>query len=52
MFPEENQQQVDAFLARQADARQLPLAGDWVTLGQLLVNDQHDGFYYALLEKM
>jgi 16S rRNA (cytosine967-C5)-methyltransferase len=51
IFPEENQQQIDAFLARQSDARQLPLAGNWLTPGQLLVNDQHDGFFYALLEK-
>ena len=52
IFPEENQQQIDAFVAHQADARQLPLTGEWVTPGQLLTNDQHDGFFYALLEKI
>ncbi|WP_189941589.1 16S rRNA (cytosine(967)-C(5))-methyltransferase RsmB [Sulfuriferula thiophila] len=52
IFPEENQQQIDAFLTQHEDARQLPLDGDWVTPGQLLPNDNHDGFYYALLEKI
>lgn len=44
VFPEENCQQVDAFLSRHGDA----------SLGeseQLLPNDDHDGFYYALLYK-
>lgn len=52
IFPEENQQQIDAFLARQVDARQLQLPGKWVIPGQLLPNDNHDGFFYALLEKI
>ena len=51
IFPEENQRQVDAFLARHEDARQLSLAGEWIEPGQLLPNDQHDGFFYALLVK-
>jgi hypothetical protein len=40
---------IDAFLARQRDARRRPLAelGD----GQLLPDDAHDGFFYAALEK-
>lgn len=51
VFHEENQQQIDVFLAQYADARQRPLAGEWVMPGQLLPNEQHDGFFYALLEK-
>lgn len=52
IFPEENQQQIDSFIAAHADARQLQLDGEWVTPGQLLPNDNHDGFFYALLEKI
>lgn len=51
IFPEENQRQVDAFLDQHEDARQLNLAGEWIYPGQLLPNDQHDGFFYALLAK-
>lgn len=50
IFLEENQQQIDAFLAERADARQLPLPGDQG--GQLLPCADHDGFFYALLEKI
>lgn len=49
IFPEENQRQIDAFLAQQADARQLPLDG--LRDGQLLPCADHDGFFYALLQK-
>ena len=46
VFPEENQQQMAQFLERHADALcTLP------SNGQLLPDDQHDGFYYALLYK-
>lgn len=48
IFPEENAQQITNFLARHADARRLalpPELGD----GQLLPDEHHDGFYYALL---
>jgi len=48
VFAEENQQQIDAFLSRNVDARQLPVTGT----GQLLPDDHHDGFYYALLAKI
>ena len=51
IFPEENQGRIDAFLAGHDDARQLSLPGVWITNGQLLPNDNHDGFFYALLEK-
>lgn len=44
IFPEENRQQRDAFLARHPDATAL---GD----EQLTPNERHDGFYYALLQK-
>jgi len=51
VFHQENEQVIAAFLARQNDAQRLPvsLAGDFE--GQLLPNDQHDGFFYALLQK-
>lgn len=46
VFNQENQGIIDAFLAKNGDARQLPC-----DVGQLLPCDQHDGFYYALLQK-
>ena len=49
VFPEENDRVIDAFLARQAGARRLPLpdgAG-----AQSLPDAGHDGFFYALIEK-
>ena len=51
IFPEENQCQVDAFLKRHDDAQQQPLNRADLTAGQLLPNDRHDGFFYALLVK-
>lgn len=50
VFVEENQSQIDAFLKEQTDARQLPLPG--LTGGQLLPCAEHDGFFYALLQKV
>ncbi len=49
VFPEENGAVVDAFLAGRSDARRPPLPdlGD----GQLLPGGEHDGFFYAALEK-
>jgi 16S rRNA (cytosine967-C5)-methyltransferase len=44
LFTEENTGQIDAFLARWADARR-------VGQEQWLPDDGHDGFYYALLQK-
>jgi 16S rRNA (cytosine967-C5)-methyltransferase len=58
IFNEENQQQIDAFLQKQQDAQQLPI--DFGTLqqqsllrlnGQLIPCQQHDGLFYALLQK-
>lgn len=50
VFPQENAEQVRAFMARHADARRLPTGIDIEEL-QLLPAATHDGFYYALLEK-
>lgn len=50
VFIEENQRLIDAFLQQQADARQQPLPG--LDRGQLLPCGEHDGFFYALLEKI
>jgi 16S rRNA (cytosine967-C5)-methyltransferase len=49
VFSEENGAVVDWFLGQQAGAarRAVPELGD----GQLLPDGDHDGFYYALLEK-
>lgn len=49
VFPEENQAQIAAFLARHGDARALPIEGQ--PERQLLPDAEHDGFYYALLAK-
>lgn len=56
IFQEENSLQVADFLARHADARQLPLRGvntlGGTPDGQLLPDNEHDGFFYALLQKV
>ena len=56
VFQEENSLQVAEFLARHRDARLLPLRGviavDGIPEGQLLPDNEHDGFYYALLQKV
>lgn len=46
IFRQENQDVVDRFLSQTPQARQLALP-----MGQLLPDDQHDGFFYALLQK-
>lgn len=51
IFGRENQQVITDFVAGQPDASQLPLAATDMKQGQLLPNDQHDGFFYALLHK-
>ncbi len=51
VFPQENAQQLTAFLARHPEARRVPLPAPLPSHGQLLPNDDHDGFYYALLAK-
>jgi 16S rRNA (cytosine967-C5)-methyltransferase len=51
VFQQENEQVVAEFLARHSNARRLPVALPDPTQGQILPNDQHDGFFYALLQK-
>jgi len=50
LFAVENAAQVAAFVGRHADARRLPTAGAETEL-RLFPDAEHDGFYYALLEK-
>jgi 16S rRNA (cytosine967-C5)-methyltransferase len=49
VFPEENGAVIDAFAARTPGARRAPLAD--AVAAQLLPDAEHDGFFYALLEK-
>jgi 16S rRNA (cytosine967-C5)-methyltransferase len=49
VFPEENQTVLAAFSARRGDVRRVDLPG--LAGGQLLPDDDRDGFFYALLEK-
>jgi len=49
VFPQENAQTIESFLARCERGRRLPLAA--LDGGQLLPDARHDGFFYALLEK-
>jgi 16S rRNA (cytosine967-C5)-methyltransferase len=51
VFQQENEQVVAAFLAHQPDARRLPISLPGGIDGQLLPDGQHDGFFYALLQK-
>jgi 16S rRNA (cytosine967-C5)-methyltransferase len=51
VLPEENAQQIESFLARRPDARREELPAAMPSDGQLLPNELHDGFYYALLKK-
>jgi len=51
VFRQENEQVIAVFLAQQPDARRLPISLPCDIVGQLLPNDQHDGFFYALLQK-
>lgn len=54
IFSEENQQQIKSFLNTHSDARHLPLPEHpdvKMNQGQLIPDDRHDGFFYALLEK-
>jgi 16S rRNA (cytosine967-C5)-methyltransferase len=51
IFARENQQVITAFLAQHSDAERDALSVPDMTDGQLLPNDEHDGFFYALLHK-
>lgn len=49
VFHEENQRQIEKFLQTHADGLQLPITEP--QHGQLLPCAEHDGFFYALLQK-
>jgi 16S rRNA (cytosine967-C5)-methyltransferase len=49
VFPQENDGVISAFVARHAGARRLPLPDGGAA--QWLPDAEHDGFYYALIEK-
>ena len=51
VFREENQSTVEAFLSRQRDACLIPLDPDAFPGGQVLPDEQRDGFFYASFEK-
>jgi 16S rRNA (cytosine967-C5)-methyltransferase len=55
VFAQENSQQIEQFVARHADAIRLPTALPGLSAAelelQLLPTADHDGFYYALLQK-
>lgn len=51
LFTLENAAQMDAFLHRHADARLLPGGTDDTPFLQLTPQAEHDGFFYALLQK-
>lgn len=51
VFARENRQVIEAFLHRHNEAERIPLAASDLNNGQLLPNDRHDGFFYALLQK-
>jgi 16S rRNA (cytosine967-C5)-methyltransferase len=54
VFREENHEQIEGFLERHRDARRLTLPGPHTNAqqlaGQILPDEQHDGFFYALLQ--
>lgn len=52
VFPEENSEQVHAFLSSHPDARCVELEERAAFGVQLLPNAIHDGFYFALFEKI
>jgi 16S rRNA (cytosine967-C5)-methyltransferase len=55
VFREENHEQIESFLARHRDARHLnlprPHTNAQQASGQILPDERHDGFFYALLQK-
>jgi 16S rRNA (cytosine967-C5)-methyltransferase len=52
VFPAENRAQIAAFLGTHSDADAVPLIPFPHTMGQLLPDSRHDGFFYALLHKL
>ena len=51
VFARENQQVIATFLSRHKDAKEVAISVSDMSNGQLLPNEQHDGFFYALLQK-
>lgn len=51
IFARENNSVLEEFLGQHADAVRIRLSAPGMTDGQLLPNDEHDGFFYALLHK-
>lgn len=51
IFAEENTVQIEKFLENHSDACPLPLSEAALINGQLLPTNQHDGFFYTLLQK-
>jgi 16S rRNA (cytosine967-C5)-methyltransferase len=51
VFHQENDQVIAAFLALHPDAQRLLISLPGDIGGQLLPNEQHDGFFYAMLQK-
>jgi 16S rRNA (cytosine967-C5)-methyltransferase len=51
IFARENRQVIDAFLKEHDDAALLPLSAPNLNEGAFLPDDQHDGFFYALLHR-
>lgn len=51
IFAQENRLVINEFLKQHDDAQQFPLFVPGLNEGQLLPDDQHDGFFYALLQK-
>jgi len=52
VFHEENKFQIEQFVEQHPEAHMLPLSDFIARDGQLLPDMQHDGFYYALLQKL
>ena len=56
VFREENEAQIERFLEGHGDARRLilrePHTNAHMLAGQILPDDNHDGFFYALLQKI
>jgi 16S rRNA (cytosine967-C5)-methyltransferase len=50
VFADENEKQIKAFLARHQDSRRLELPEE-LNEGQLIPDEFHDGFFYALVGK-
>lgn len=56
VLEQENEQQMIHFLARTPDAKEIKIQGDWGIKRQVgrqlfATRQEHDGFYYALVEK-